>query len=100
MLVGCTAKLSDNNNEPLIPYFDKIVHFGIFGILGLIITLQKKSAEYKTLIICALYGIIIEIIQYFLPWRSFEIMDMIFDTLGAGAGILSANYLIKKIISK
>lgn len=95
MLIGCTASFGDNlPKEPLIPFQDKIVHFGIFAILGFVATAEIKKASYKTLIYCTLFGIAIEIIQSFLPWRSFEFLDMVFDSIGAGAGILAAKYLL------
>lgn len=99
MLIGCTMKFGDDlPKEPLIPYQDKFVHFGIFGLMGFLVTWEKKHADLKTLALCALYGILIEIIQSFLPWRSFEVLDMVFDTLGAGAGIMSAKWLCKNRI--
>ncbi len=99
-MIGCTANVSSDDSEPKIPYFDKIVHFGIFGLLAMLATIEKKTASIATLLVCAAYGVAIELIQYFLPWRSFEVLDMVFDTLGAGAGIIAANILMKKIISK
>jgi len=100
MLLGCTLKLSNElPKEPLIPYQDKVIHFGIFAILSFIITYEKRKADCKTLIICTLFGILIEIIQSFLPWRSFEVLDMVFDALGAGAGIIAAKWLISKRLS-
>ncbi|MBQ9214079.1 MAG: VanZ family protein [Bacteroidales bacterium] len=94
MLLATTMKPSDEMPKFEIPYFDKIVHFGIFGVLGFLISYEKRSSYYNTLILCALYGVAIEIIQSFLPWRSFEWADMLADTLGALAGILVAKYLI------
>ncbi len=100
MLIGCTAKLGDElPKEPMIPYQDKIVHFAIFGIMGFIMIAEKRKTDCNTLIICTLYGILIEIIQSFLPWRSFEILDMVFDSLGAVAGIIAAKYLLKNRIN-
>jgi VanZ family protein len=94
MLLATTMKSGDEMPEIDIPYMDKIVHFGIFGVLGFLITYEKRRADILTLGLCALYGAIIEVIQLFLPWRSFEWADMLADTLGALAGILVAKYLI------
>ncbi len=98
MLIGCTMKLKgDIEPEFKIPYKDKILHFGIFAILGCLITYEKNNADYKTLILCTLYGIMIEIIQIFLPWRGFEIADMVCDSVGALAGIIVAKRYLKRL---
>lgn len=94
MLLSTTMKSGDDMPKIDVPYADKIVHFGIFGVLGFLISYEKRRADLTTLLICALYGAAIEVIQLFLPWRSFEWADMIADTLGALAGILTAKWLI------
>lgn len=94
MLLATTMKPGDDMPKIEIPYMDKIVHFGIFGVLGFLITYEQRRAQLITLILCALYGAMIEVIQLFLPWRSFEWADMLADTLGAIAGILAAKWLI------
>lgn len=95
MLIGCTIKLN-GEHEPLfdIPHKDKIVHFGIFGILGFLNIWESRNFQYKSLIIIALYGVLIELIQLFLPWRSFEWLDILADSLGAWAGMLIGKYLL------
>lgn len=101
MLAGCTLKLNSNiNPEQLFPYQDKAIHFCIFAVLGFLITVENRKARIKTIIICTLYGATIEIIQSFLPWRSFEVLDIVSDSLGAGAGIIAAKLLINRILSK
>ena len=76
-----------------IPHADKIVHFGIFFILSALICLEKKfltfSDKTKIVLITTLYGIIIELIQYFIPWRGFDYYDMFADFAGALAGVCS-----------
>ncbi len=94
MLLATTMKASDEMPKIEIPYMDKIVHFGIFGVLGFLITYEKRHDDWPTLLLCAVFGATIEVIQLFLPWRSFEWADMIADTLGALAGILAAKWLI------
>ena len=95
MLLATTMKAGDEMPKIDIPYMDKIVHFGIFGVLGFLITYEKRRADIPTWLICTLYGAAIEVIQLFLPWRSFEWEDMLADSLGALAGILVAKYLIR-----
>jgi VanZ family protein len=95
MLIACTAKMQHSPDTGVhIPYLDKIVHFAIFAVLGFLISYEKKSANWTNLAICAGYGLLIEIIQIFLPWRSFELADLLADTIGALAGIQVVRMLI------
>lgn len=106
MMIGCTIKIElpqdDGDSFKFkIPHFDKILHFGIYMILSALICVEKRflklNDKIKILIFSALYGIVIEIIQYFEPWRSFELADILADTLGALAGILISKWLITRI---
>ncbi len=73
-------------------YTDKIVHIimyifcaGAFYFIGI-----------KRFVLSAIsYGILLEIIQYFLPWRSFSIADIIANTIGAMLFLLFFSKLIK-----
>lgn len=109
ILIACTCRVqTDSGIDIDIPFLDKIVHFGMYLILGALVTYEfryitKYYFKYlvKILIICVLYGIFIEVIQYFLPWRGFEFADMIADGLGAAAGIYGIKCLIfDKIVEK
>ena len=109
ILIACTCRVQTDSGIDLdIPFLDKIVHFGMYLILGALATfeLRRITTYYykyivKLLIICVLYGIFIEVVQYFLPWRGFEFADMIADGLGAAAGIYGIKCLIfDKIVEK
>jgi VanZ family protein len=70
-------KISDNN---LPENSDKIVHFVMYFFCAGAFYLLKA----KHYLFCAIgYGLLIEIIQYFLPWRSFSFGDIIANSLGA-----------------
>ena len=96
MLIGCTIKIDlphdEDPNKFHIPHADKIVHFGIFFILSVLTSLETKILnlpdKIKILIICTLYGVLIEIIQDFIPWRGFDYFDMVADFSGALIGVL------------
>jgi len=104
MLIGCTMKVDLPHDEDQmkfhIPHADKIVHFGIFFILAALIGLEKKfvslSDKIKIVIISTLYGIMIEIIQYFIPWRGFDYYDMLADFCGAVVGAMLCSFLKKR----
>jgi len=70
-----------------IPHFDKLVHFTMFYILGLLISGKKNSLNVISIlwlyILAVIYGGIIEIVQ--LNWiymRSGDVVDWLFDLIG------------------
>ncbi len=91
-----------------IPFFDKIVHFGMFFLLTFLFcypytlyyksfSLWKKSA-YKIAFIAICYGIAMEYVQkYFVMGRSFDLIDIVFDTLGCVSGVIGIQIVDKKI---
>ncbi|NLR79266.1 VanZ family protein [Chitinophaga eiseniae] len=98
ILIVCTLPGKDIPTNSFFEkvHFDKIVHFGLFGGVVLFLSLgiyqQKKYISPATLIIlviiAATYGLAIEFIQkYWAIGRSFDIYDVVADTLGAIAGI-------------
>ncbi len=90
-----------------IPIFDKWVHLGIFIILSVL----ACNAVYKTNklseklfgkfiligMLCLLYGVAIEYIQlYWVPFRSFDLGDIIADGVGSLLGVIFSVRRYKK----
>jgi VanZ family protein len=84
-------------NEPSfqIPNLDKVVHIGLFGgfvVLWCLYTSTRKLQQKKLVrfffyifIIGVVLGISMEYVQkYFIPFRDFELGDIIADMIGAG----------------
>ena len=70
------------------PYFDKLAHFSIFGLLAssvirLPISKNKHQNFALSLLIVTLYGSIDEYRQSFTPGRSIEMADILANALGA-----------------
>jgi VanZ family protein len=66
---------------------DKLIHFFAFFILSVATLYAFEVTQIFaciTLIVC--FGIGIEVIQYFITYRSFEILDIIADIIGALIG--------------
>jgi VanZ family protein len=89
-----------------IPHFDKIIHAGIFFILGFLSvygftkqgdsTILKNYAYTSAVVFCVIYGGITETIQhFFITERSGEIADILANTLGSIAGVAVFYYLTK-----
>ncbi|MDR0791962.1 MAG: VanZ family protein [Chitinophagaceae bacterium] len=91
-----------------IPHFDKIVHMGFFGGLifwSFIFFIKKMYPNNKTLlwvtILACLYGVSIEFMQkYFSRGRGFEVMDMVFDTIGAFLAYFFIRWMIVLVQKK
>ena len=74
-----------------INWFDKILHFVVFGILGLLTSrgfMQMKSDFFRNnyavlgMLLCIIYGAIDEIHQSWVPGRHSSIWDWVADTFG------------------
>ena len=80
------------------PFLDKVVHFILFFIQSIFITntiYEYRNRNNRILLIVSiifllLLGVIIEIQQIYLPYRTFEIMDLISNF----AGVLCGSFFI------
>jgi VanZ family protein len=79
-------------------YLDKWIHVGIFFTLAFIwLWALRYQAPNKILIFLILYGLSVEVIQgLFISNRSFDLFDLLSDTIGSVAGILLSRGYIKK----
>ena len=70
---------------------DKVVHFIMYGLTAVFFfrylrpKTGKAKAGFESVAIASAYGAAIEVVQYFLPYRSFSLGDMAANTLGAFA---------------
>ena len=89
-------------------WLDKWVHIFLFMILVILWSMaysHKKNTQidnrkifFKIMVVGCLYGIAIEIVQkYFIPFRSFDLMDIIADGIGCVIGYFFA---IKRFYSR
>lgn len=62
---------------------DKVAHGITFFVLAFLYShSQGKTYGIGTVMILASFGLLIEFIQYFLPWRSFSLFDWLADIIG------------------
>ena len=83
--------------------FDKVVHIGVFTLLAILFCWPFNRSDFNTkerlhyfikvCIAVSIWGLTIEFIQkYFIPGRSFDLLDWAADSLGA----LIAYWLCRK----
>lgn len=100
ILVLSTISGKELNKLPRIPipHFDKIVHFGLYFILSLLLASGFKQMKnefiskkyiYLSSIISILYGLLMELIQKFLCTdRSIDIYDLVANFSGILIGLI------------
>jgi VanZ family protein len=80
-------------DEPLPGHFsDKFYHGLCFAVLAFLTDYAYPKSGFgpRKYIPLFLYGVMIEVIQYFIPYRSFSLADMVADALGLGIYGLAA----------
>jgi VanZ family protein len=87
-------------------WFDKWVHIGLFLVMVIFWCRAlsfKNPGKLKTLfgrivLLSIIYGVVMELVQqFFIPFRSFEFLDIVADGIGSLAGyLLSVRWYIKK----
>jgi VanZ family protein len=90
-----------------IPYFDKWVHIGLFGLQGFLFSFpivhfsitnsQKKYWFWIILLMGIAYGVLMEFVQkYWVINRSFEVMDMVADAIGCVLALILCYQILKR----
>lgn len=90
-----------------IPYFDKWIHIGMFGLLCSLFSLpikdllisnsQKRNWFLAIMLIGIGYGISMEFVQkYWIPNRSFEVMDILADSVGCLLAFVFSLQILRK----
>ena len=80
-------------------WFDKWIHVFLFMVLVILwskaysskknIRVNLRKIFFQIMVLCLLYGILMELVQnYFIPFRSFDLFDIIADGVGCAMGYL------------
>ena len=95
ILLSLPGNMLPNEAVFKIPNLDKVVHFCLFGgfvfLWGLFVNSRKLPAKKNLQVFFILFltgsllGITMEYVQkYFIPFRDFELGDIIADLIGSG----------------
>ena len=81
--------------------WDKAAHFTAYLLLAMFVRKVHIRFSYLTCVItCFSYSFVIECIQYFIPNRQFELLDMLANLLGAILGVVIYYLIIEKCFGK
>jgi VanZ family protein len=94
-LIALMAGASELPATPGVPYFDKLAHFAVYAVLGLLlgrgwVVAGRRPAWPWLLLFALLLGVTDELRQAQIPERSAELADWVADALGAATGFLIA----------
>lgn len=79
--------------------WDKANHFIAFMVLFVLLSFGYKHLNLaKKIMILSLFAVQIEIVQYFIPCRSFSLLDIFADMVGVGIGYVIVRGLMVAIV--
>ena len=90
---------------PKFTYADKVIHFAAFIVLGVLffrafwslgMNINLFSIMALSLVSSTIFGICIELNQFFIPYRQAETMDIVADIAGSTMGIMVARIFFRK----
>ncbi|MCC7259163.1 MAG: VanZ family protein [Gammaproteobacteria bacterium] len=85
------AALAPTGGVPPFALSDKLLHFATFAFLTVwFLGMVEPRLVWRVLVALVLYGLLIEILQRFTPYRSSEAWDLVADVAGVGTGWLLA----------
>lgn len=82
--------------------FDKVLH--VLAFLAMTLLLARSFGELESVrrpvIAAALltlgFSLLLEVLQSLVPWRSFEVLDLVADTVGVLLALLPAKWVISR----
>ncbi len=88
VLVLITALVPVPHIRELPSQTDKLVHLLCYFVLGLLATLSQRGTvpRFSAAAAMAVFGIVVELLQGLLPWRSFEWLDIAANFSGVALG--------------
>ena len=95
---------NSNYNIITFPYSDKIIHFILFFVQSMFITKTYIARNFKSdklmpkiIFYFLIFCFSVELIQIYLPYRSFELLDLTSNLIGSLSGAFFVFFLESKI---
>jgi VanZ family protein len=81
--------------------WDKALHFFAYVFLVILIkNVHIRLSYFSCLLICCNYSFIIECIQYYIPNRQLDVLDMLANLLGTVLGLIIYYLIVEKFFNK
>lgn len=92
-----------NDRLPELPYLDKVLHLCQYLIFAwlLVQAIRVGGGRDRTYLLWAWiyafsYGLLMELVQAFVPWRSADLADAVANGIGGAIGVWLATKLPKR----
>lgn len=94
------AVLIPGSNLPSVNIvgFDKIVHVGLFGLWALAVRYDFDAPNFKFAMVLLAgigFSVMTEVLQLMVEGRSFDVFDMVADTIGLIGGLVTSGPILK-----
>jgi VanZ family protein len=104
LVVATLAGATDLPGTPRVPYFDKLAHFGVYAVLGVLLgwgwlRAGLRPGRHWLLLFALLLGVSDEIRHYRMDERQAEFGDWLADALGAATGLYIATRLGRRLLT-
>jgi VanZ family protein len=104
LVVATLAGATDLPGTPGVPYLDKLAHFGVYAILGVLLgwgwlKAGRWPARGWLLLFALLLGVSDELRHYRMDERQAELSDWMADALGAATGLLVATRYGRRLMT-
>jgi VanZ family protein len=84
-VTGCSYLAFTPIPVPLVEHvWDKAKHVAAFAVLATLtdFSFPRRGFDFRKVSALLAYGVFIEVVQYFLPYRSAEVLDVVADSIG------------------
>ena len=95
----CILSVIPTGAAGAVPYLDKVVHAGEYLLFAwLLAHAMRASGGHRpehvvwAWIFASSYGLLMELVQMMIPWRSAEALDAVANALGAAGGTFLFSY--------
>jgi VanZ family protein len=99
-ILSLFGKLAYIGEEFIGVFSDKYRHFIAFWVLGFLLDLSYFFNSAKKIFLLLFYGIFIEFVQYYIPYREFDIFDILFNVFFIILYFLSSRVIFNKLHKK
>jgi VanZ family protein len=101
VVIALLAGASDLPRTPAVPHFDKVLHFGAYFVLGVLLGAGwhgagRRPARAWLLLFALLLGVSDEVRQARMRARSGELTDWVADAAGATSGLILASRILRR----